>query len=35
MSFCDGSVKGITYEIDPAIHSRFSTRNGGKAAALP
>jgi prepilin-type N-terminal cleavage/methylation domain-containing protein/prepilin-type processing-associated H-X9-DG protein len=35
MSFCDGSVKGITYEIDPAIHSRFSTRNGGKAASLP
>jgi prepilin-type N-terminal cleavage/methylation domain-containing protein/prepilin-type processing-associated H-X9-DG protein len=35
MSLCDGSVKSIGYDIDPVIHSRFSSRSDRKVAVLP
>jgi prepilin-type N-terminal cleavage/methylation domain-containing protein len=35
MALCDGSVHAIGYDIDPVMHSRLSSRNDGKAAALP
>jgi prepilin-type N-terminal cleavage/methylation domain-containing protein len=35
MSLCDGSVRPISYDIDPIIHSRLSSRNDGKPTAAP
>jgi prepilin-type N-terminal cleavage/methylation domain-containing protein/prepilin-type processing-associated H-X9-DG protein len=35
MSFCDGSVQSIGYNIDPVIHSRLCTRGDRKPAVLP
>jgi prepilin-type N-terminal cleavage/methylation domain-containing protein/prepilin-type processing-associated H-X9-DG protein len=30
MSFCDGSVRTTSYEIDPTVHKQFSIRNDGQ-----
>jgi prepilin-type N-terminal cleavage/methylation domain-containing protein/prepilin-type processing-associated H-X9-DG protein len=35
MAFCDGSVKGVSYDIDLAIHVRLTSRNGHNPASLP
>jgi prepilin-type N-terminal cleavage/methylation domain-containing protein len=35
MALCDGSVHSIAYDVDPVVHSRLSTRNGGSPATLP
>jgi len=35
MSFCDGSARPISYEIDPIMHARLSDRSDGKAATIP
>jgi hypothetical protein len=35
ISFCDGSVKSLGYDIDPVIHSRLCSCADGKPAAMP
>jgi len=30
MAFCDGTVRQISYEIDPAIHRLLGIRNDGQ-----
>ena len=35
MSFCDGAVKTISYDISPQVHSRLGTKGDLKAAAYP
>ena len=32
--FCDGSVRGIPYDIDPATHGYLANRNDGQLATL-
>jgi prepilin-type N-terminal cleavage/methylation domain-containing protein len=35
MSFCDGSVFTVNYDIDPALHLRSCDRRGGKIEVVP
>jgi prepilin-type N-terminal cleavage/methylation domain-containing protein len=35
MSLCDGSVRGMSYDIDPVTHSRLSSRADRLPATLP
>ncbi len=34
MSFCDGSVHGISFTIDPVMHGRFANREDGEVASF-
>jgi hypothetical protein len=35
MSMCDGSVHGISYDIDPTMHGRLANRKDGEVVTLP
>jgi prepilin-type N-terminal cleavage/methylation domain-containing protein len=35
MAKCDGSVTGLSYDIDPVVHSRLSNRKDGKPISMP
>ncbi len=35
MVFCDGSVQGIAYDVDPFVHSYLANRFDGQVAGLP
>jgi hypothetical protein len=35
MALCDGSVRAISYTIDPVLHSRLSSRKDGKPISMP
>lgn len=33
MSMCDGSIHGMSYDIDPEVHHALGTRNGGETVS--
>jgi hypothetical protein len=35
MAMCDGSVHGISYDIDPTMHGRLANRKDGEPVTLP
>jgi len=35
MGMCDGSVHGISFDIDPQIHGRLANRKDGEAVTIP
>ena len=35
MSMCDGSVHGISFDIDPQMHGRLGNRKDGESVSLP
>ena len=35
MSMCDGSVHGISFDIDPVMHARLANRKDGEAVTIP
>jgi prepilin-type N-terminal cleavage/methylation domain-containing protein len=35
MGMCDGSVRGISFEIDPVMHGRLANRSDGQTVTLP
>lgn len=35
MGMCDGSVHGISFDIDPTIHGRLGNRKDGEAVSIP
>ena len=35
MAMCDGSVHGISYDIDPTMHGRLANRKDGESVTLP
>jgi prepilin-type N-terminal cleavage/methylation domain-containing protein len=35
MGMCDGSVHGISFDIDPVMHARLANRKDGEAVSIP
>jgi hypothetical protein len=35
MGMCDGSVHGISYDIDPETHRRLANRKDGETVTIP
>jgi hypothetical protein len=35
MGMCDGSVHGISFDIDPTTHARLANRKDGEAVSIP